>query len=53
MAAAFETVHGGLAELSQQPLRFLLRQPASNHRLRHLLLGLSVKLVAFGEFALI
>jgi hypothetical protein len=25
-------------ELSQQPLRFFLRQPASNHLLRHLLL---------------
>jgi hypothetical protein len=43
----------GLRELSQQPLRFLLRQPASNHRLRYLLLCFAVKFVAFGELALV
>src|SRR4029453_1545405 len=36
-------------ELNQQLLRFLLRQPASNHRLRHLLLCFPIKLIAFGE----
>jgi len=34
-------------ELRQQPLRFLLRQPSPNHRLRHL--PLASKLVAFGN----
>jgi hypothetical protein len=53
MATASKAVYGGLAELSQQPLRFLLRQPSPNHRLRHLPLGLAVKLVAFGECAFI
>jgi hypothetical protein len=38
---------------SPQPFRFLLRQPASNHRLRYLLGGLAIKLVAFGKLALI
>jgi hypothetical protein len=42
----------GLPELSQQP-RFLLRQSASDHLLRHLLLCLSIKLVTFGKLALI
>jgi hypothetical protein len=40
-------------ERSQQPLRFLLRQPASNHRLRYLLGGLAIKLMAFGESAFV
>src|SRR5262249_13158445 len=43
----------GQTELRQQPLCFLLRQPASNHRLRHLLLRLAVKLMAFCELTLI
>ena len=37
--------------LTQQSLRFLLRQPASYHRLRHL--PLAIKLVAFGENAFV
>jgi hypothetical protein len=57
MAATSQTIHGGLAlqtlELTQQPLRFLLRQPASNHRLRYLLGGLAIKLVAYGESAFV
>ena len=32
-------------QLRQQPLRFLLRRPASDHRLRYLLLCLAVELV--------
>ncbi len=36
-------------ELAQQSLCFALRQPPSDHCLRHLLLGLAIKLVAFGE----
>jgi hypothetical protein len=40
-------------KLRQQSLRFPLRQPASNHRLRYLLLGLAIKLMAFGEGAFI
>src|SRR2546430_11974873 len=40
-------------KLSQQPLRFLLRQSASNHRLRYLLGGLAIKLMAFGESAFV
>jgi hypothetical protein len=38
-------------ELSQQPLRFLLRQPTPNHLFGYL--PLAGKLVAFGEFTLI
>ncbi len=40
-------------ELVQQPLRFLLRQPASNHRLWYLLGGFAIKLMAFGESAFV
>jgi hypothetical protein len=40
-------------ELSQQPLRFRLRQSSSNHRLRYLLGGLAIKLMAFGKVAFI
>jgi len=40
-----------LLELSQQPLRFLLRQPTPHHLLRYL--PLAIKLVAFGELAFI
>jgi hypothetical protein len=40
-----------MAELGQQPLRFLLRQPSSNHRLRNLLLCLPVEFMAFGKGA--
>jgi hypothetical protein len=36
---------------TQQPLRFLLRQPSPNHLLRHS--PLTIKFVAFGELALI
>jgi hypothetical protein len=49
----YQTVVLELFELTQQPLRFLLRQPASNHRLRYLLGGLAIKLMAFGESAFV